>query len=153
LIKKLFIWLVQGEKIMGVVLIKGCQKGMQITWELGVKVVLPIYIIVTLLNYTPIISLLSGYLTPLMQLVGLPGEAALPVALAALVNVYAGIGAMLPLGLDSRELTIVGAMVLMAHELPVEAAVSKKTGSNVISLVCIRLLLAIILAVIINLSI
>lgn len=85
-----------------------------------------------------------------MKLVGLPGEAALPVVLASLVNVYAGIGAILPLGLDQKELTIVGAMVLMAHELPIETAVSKKTGSRVSSLVFIRIILAFVFAAIIN---
>ncbi|MDD3890015.1 MAG: nucleoside recognition domain-containing protein [Syntrophomonadaceae bacterium] len=115
------------------------------------KVVLPVYIIVTLLNYTPVISSLSKLLTPLMQLAGLPGEAALPLVLAGLVSSYAGIGAVIPLGFDVKELTIICAMIMIAHDLPVETAVNKKTGSPVIPLLVTRISLAFLVGIIINL--
>lgn len=124
------------------ILMQGTKKGLNLTWELVIKIVLPVYIIVSLLNYTPVIAWLSDSLSPFMSFLGLPGEAALPLVLGALVSFYAGVGAVVPLGLDARELTIVAAMLLLAHDLPVEAAVSKKSGSSISSLIIIRVILA-----------
>lgn len=112
------------------ILTRGTKKGLNLTWELVIKIVLPVYILVSLLNYTPVISWLSDSLSPFMGWLGLPGEAALPLVLGALVSFYAGLGAVVPLGLGPRELTIVAAMLLLAHDLPVEAAVSKKRQQN-----------------------
>ncbi len=132
---------------------RGAKKGLSLTWELVIKIVLPVYIIVSLLNSTPVIPWLSGWLSPFMSFLGLPGEAALPLVLGAVVSFYAGLGAVVPLGLGPRELTIVAAMLLLAHDLPVEAAVSKKSGSSVFSLIIIRIAAACVFGIVINLLI
>ncbi len=129
----------------------GVKKGLWFTWELGVKVVLPIYILVTLLTYTPAIRWLSVYLAPVMGIIGLPGEAALPLALGALASTYAGIAALVPLGFGVKELTIAAAFMFMAHDLPIEAAISRRTGSNTWSLVLFRVVMAFLLAAFFNL--
>ena len=72
---------------------RGARKGLNLTWELVIKIVLPVYIIVSLLTYTPVIPWLSDSLSPFMSFLGLPGEAALPLVLGALVSFYAGLGA------------------------------------------------------------
>ncbi|MGI6453635.1 MAG: nucleoside recognition domain-containing protein [Syntrophomonadaceae bacterium] len=118
--------------------------------EIGVKVVLPVYIIMTLFSHTSGFEAVSRFMTPVMGFVGLPGEAALPLSLATLVNVYAGIGAILPLGFNTKELTIVAAMVLFAHELPIETAINKKTGSPVLWLVAVRVFFALAAGWLIN---
>lgn len=133
------------------ILTRGTKKGLNLTWELVIKIVLPVYIIVSLLNYTPVIPWLSDSLSPFMSWLGLPGEAALPLVLGALVSFYAGVGAVVPLGLGPRELTIVAAMLLLAHDLPVEAAVSKKSGSKITSLIIIRIIAACAFGIGINL--
>ncbi|NLO22459.1 MAG: nucleoside recognition protein [Syntrophomonadaceae bacterium] len=129
---------------------RGAKKGLNLTWELVIKIVLPVYIIVSLLTYTPVIPWLSASLSPFMSFLGLPGEAALPLVLGALVSFYAGLGAVVPLGLGPKELTIVAAMLLLAHDLPVEAAVSKKSGSRIVSLMLIRVLAACAFGISIN---
>ncbi|MBO8158751.1 MAG: nucleoside recognition protein [Thermosyntropha sp.] len=103
------------------------------------------------LTYTPVINWLSKIMTPLMQLIGLPGEATVPIVLGALVSVYAGIAAVVPLGFDVKELTIIAAILLIAHDIPIEAAVSKKTGSTFISLIIIRIIVAFVVGAVINL--
>lgn len=125
-------------------------RSISIIWELGIKVVLPAYIIVSLLNYTPIIKWVSDLLTPLMHLIGLPGEAALPIVLGALVSFYAGVGAVVPLGFDAKEITIIAAIMLAAHDLPLESVISRKTGSKVGSLLFTRVLAALALALLLN---
>ena len=58
--------------------IQGIRRGLNVTWELGIKVVLPAYIVVSLLNYTPVIKWLSSLLEPMMHLIGLPGSCLAP---------------------------------------------------------------------------
>lgn len=132
------------------ILSRGIRRGLTVTWELGIKVVLPAYIVVSLLNYTPVIKWLSHLLEPLMTLIGLPGEAALPLVLGAVVSFYAGVGALVPLGFDAKEMTIIAAFILCAHDLPLESVISKKSGSRVSSLIMVRLLAAVGLAMFIN---
>jgi len=132
------------------VLSRGIRRGLNLTWELGIKVVLPAYIVVSILNYTPVIKWLSSLLEPMMHLIGLPGQAALPLILGALVSFYAAIGALVPLGFDTKELTIIAAFILCAHDIPIESVISKKSGSRVSSLIMIRLLAAVCLAMLVN---
>jgi hypothetical protein len=44
---------------------RGAKKGLNLTWELVIKIVLPVYIIVSLLTYTPVIH---GYQIPCLLL-------------------------------------------------------------------------------------
>lgn len=132
------------------ILLRGIRRGLTITWELGIKVVLPAYILVSLLNYTPVIKWISHLLEPLMHIIGLPGEAALPLVLGALVSFYAGVGAVVPLGFDAKELTIMAAFILCAHDLPLESVISKKSGSQISSLIMVRLLAAVGMAMFVN---
>ncbi len=122
-------------------LTRGLKKGLSITWELS-KVIVPVYFIITIFQYTPVMDWIAEVMEPIMYMVGLPGEASLPLVLGMFLNIYAAIGAILPLGMGTREITIIAAMLLMAHSLPMEAAVSKKSGAKVASLVLVRVIMA-----------
>ncbi len=122
-------------------LTRGLKKGLSVTWELG-KVIVPVYFIITFFKYTPVMDWIAGIMQPAMHMVGLPGEASLPLVLGMFLNIYAAIGAILPLDMGAREITIIGAMLLLAHSLPMEAAVSKKAGAKVASLVFVRIIMA-----------
>ncbi|MEA1959920.1 MAG: nucleoside recognition domain-containing protein [Bacillota bacterium] len=132
------------------ILLRGTKKGLDISWELVIKIVLPVYILVSILQYTPVVGWLSNFLSPFMAWFGLPGEASLALVIAMLSNAYAGIAVALSLHLGTKELTVIAAMLLMAHELPMEAAVSKKSGSRVTPLIIIRLVLALAFGFIAN---
>lgn len=129
---------------------RGFKRGLSVTWELG-KVIIPVYLIITVLKYTPVMPWLAGIMKPVMHLVGLPGEASLPLVLGMFLNIYAAIGAILPLGMSAREITIIAAMLLLAHSLPMETAISKKTGARITSLVFARLLMAFLVGAAFNL--
>ncbi|HBQ87635.1 MAG TPA: hypothetical protein DD811_14340 [Syntrophomonas sp.] len=86
----------------------------------------------------------------LMHLVGLPGEAALPLVMGYFLNIYAAIGALLPLGLTAKQISIMAAMLLMAHSLPMELAVNKKTGVKVKGLLLVRLVLSVTSGLLVN---
>ena len=55
---------------------RGFMSGLNITLELS-KILVPIYFIVTFLEYTPIIGWISTLFSPIMGIFGLPGEAAI----------------------------------------------------------------------------
>lgn len=130
-------------------IIRGIKSGLYITWDLA-KIVIPVFFAVTFLKYTPVLPFISRYMAGLMQLVGLPGEAALPLVMGYFLNIYAALGALLPLGLSYKQISIMAGMLLMAHSLPIEMAVSKKTGVKVKGLLFTRLILSVISGMLIN---
>jgi len=131
-------------------ILRGAKNGLSITWELA-RVIIPVYFGVTILQYTPVLPWISKHMVPVMQLLGLPGEASLALVLGWFLHTYAAIGAMLPLGLSIKETTIMAVMVLLAHGLPMEAAVAKQTGVPVAGLVFTRIALSFLSGYLFNL--
>jgi spore maturation protein SpmB len=130
-------------------IIRGLKSGCYITWDLA-KIVIPVFFAVTFLKYTPVLPFISRHMAGIMQVVGLPGEAALPLLLGYFLNIYAAIGALLPLSLSYKQITIMAAMLMLAHSLPMELAINKKTGVKVKGLLLIRLVLSVASGVLIN---
>ncbi len=81
-------------------------KGLGTTWKLA-KVIVPVYLVVTFLKYTPVMGWVAGLFAPVMHFFGLPGEASLVLVLGKLLNLYAAIGAISSLELSGREITII----------------------------------------------
>lgn len=106
---------------------RGWHKGLTTTWVLA-KTMVPVYIGVNLLKLTPLFSWLAVVCRPLMALFGLPGEAATAPVIGNLLNLYATIGAMAAIDLNSKQITTISLMLLLSHNLLVETAVSRQTG-------------------------
>ncbi len=138
-----------GSPVKKETVIKGFMYSLHITWELS-KVIVPAFIIVTLLRHTFVFGLLADSGEPLMKLIGLPGEAAMPLVIGMFFNQYLAIGALTALSLSVKEITIVALMLSICHELPVESAVVKKTGTPVSIFVMTRFTVALIGAVLLN---
>lgn len=122
---------------------RGIQAGLKTAWILG-KVVFPISLIMGVLKYTPVVDWVEKLLTPFMSFIGLPGDAAIPLALGFMLNLYAGIGAILSLSLTVKEVFILAIMISFAHNLFVETAVTSKMGIPAWISLSIRLGLAIL---------
>lgn len=131
-------------------LARGLRKGLETTWILA-KAVVPTYIVVYFLAKTPVLGMISRLATPLLAVVGLPGEAALPLVLGMFLNLYSAIGALAPLNLGAKEATIVAVILSTAHNLPVETAVTRQMGVSVWFSLVVRLGLAVLLAMIVHL--
>jgi len=129
---------------------RGICKGASVTWELT-KIVVPVYVLVTFLKYTPAFGLIASFCEPAMRLVGLPGEASIAVVLGLLTNLYAAIGAIVSLHLSSREISIIALMLLIAHSLPMETAVAQKIGVSGLFMVVVRLVMALVAGLLLNL--
>jgi len=129
---------------------RGFIAGANITWELC-KILVPIYFIVTLLKYTPIVDMIARIFAPLMGIFGLPGEAAIALVLGNLVNLYASIGAIASLSLTLKELYILAIMLSFCHSLLVETALAKKIGLSGMKVIAVRVGLAVVSGFLCNL--
>ncbi|MCR1897790.1 nucleoside recognition protein [Irregularibacter muris] len=127
----------------------GVKKGIITTWQLT-KAVIPIYIVITFLNHTPIISIIAGYFEPLLQFLGLPGEAALVLVMGNLISPYAAVGSIPALNFSIKEITILTLMLSFSHSLLLESAVVKKMGGSLSKINILRVGMAVFSALILN---
>ncbi|ARK24171.1 hypothetical protein SporoP37_05380 [Sporosarcina sp. P37] len=128
----------------------GLQVGLKTTWSLG-KIIFPITLLVTILQFTPVLPWLVQLIEPLMQVFGLRGEAAVPIVLGNTLNLYAGIAGIISLELTVKEVFIIAMMISFAHNLFIETAVAIKVGVKLWLVLAVRLGLAALAGIIINL--
>ncbi len=111
------------------------------SWEL-IKIMVPVIIVVKLLEESGGISFLSVILEPFMALIGLPGELGLVWATAMLTSLYGGLAvfAAIAPGIDITvaQVTILCSAMLIAHSLPVELSISKRTGTPLLPILVLR---------------
>lgn len=129
--------------------IRGVKKGLETTIKIG-KILVPVYFIVTFIKYTPLINYIALVFKPVMHLVGLPGQAALPFVIGNAINLYAGIGAILALTLNAKEITIISVMLCFSHSLFLETAVCKKIGVSATFMIIVRQILAFVAGILLN---
>lgn len=128
---------------------RGFIKGISVTLVLA-KIVVPVYVLITFLKHTPAIGIIAAFFEPAMRLMGLPGEASIAIVLGYLTNLYAAIGAIASLNLSPKETTIIALMLLISHAMPMETAVSQKTGVNGLAMLAIRTLLSVLTGILLN---
>lgn len=115
-----------------------------------IRIMLPVSLGVMLLQYFGILHYISEFLSPVFKHIGLPGESALVYITSLLLSIYAAIAVIGTLALDMREVTILAIMCLIAHNMIVETAIQKKTGSSAIRIVIVRIVGSFIGAVLLN---
>ena len=129
----------------------GLMAGLQTTWMLG-KIIFPVTFLVTILQYTPILPWIIEKISPAMGLIGLPGDAAIPLVLGNFLNLYAGIGGILALdSLTVKEVFIIAVMLSFSHNLLIETGVALKVGVKLWVVLVTRIGLALFSAIAINL--
>ncbi|WP_046174375.1 nucleoside recognition domain-containing protein [Domibacillus indicus] len=129
---------------------KGLQNGLHTTWTLG-KVIFPITLIVTILQFTPVLPWIIQLISPVMGVFGLSGDAAIPLVIGNVLNLYAAIGAILSLDLTVKEVFILAMMLSFSHNLFVESTVAMKVGVKIWIILAVRIGLAITAGIVINL--
>ncbi|WP_077214752.1 nucleoside recognition domain-containing protein [Bacillus dakarensis] len=128
----------------------GLKVGLSTTWSLG-KIIFPVTMIVAFLQHTPILPWVIELITPFMGVLGLSGDAAIPLVLGNFLNIYAAIGAIFTMELTVKEVFIIAVMLSFSHALIIESSVAVKVGVKLWIAVGVRLALAFISAVVINL--
>lgn len=128
----------------------GIKDGVETTWELA-KVIVPVYFVITFLKYTPVIDWMVTMFEPVTLLLGLPGEATMPIVIANALTVYPAIPTITAFAFTTKEITIIGTMILLCHSLPVETMIARKSGANGWLILIVRVLVAILAGIILNL--
>ncbi len=129
--------------------VTGAKKSVSTVWFL-LKIMVPTSLVVALLGWSGLLQIIAGFLSPLMRLIGLPGQAALAFISGALLNTYSAIAVMGSLALSLRDATILTVMCLIAHNLIIETTVMKSAGSSAIKMLVLRVGTAIVAAFILN---
>lgn len=115
------------------------------------KIILPISLLVQLLQYSGWLAILAGYMEPVFSLIGLPGKTAIIFITSIFCPLYAPIALIATMSLGLREATILAVMCLIAHNLIVESSVQAKTGSSFWGMAILRIIMAFVIAFILNL--
>ncbi|AMK11479.1 nucleoside recognition domain-containing protein [Pseudodesulfovibrio indicus] len=114
------------------------------------KIMVPILILVKILQELDLIKYLAWPLEPVMGLLGLPAEMGLVWASAIINNIYTGMIVLAQLSgdapLTAAQATIIGVLMLVAHGLPVEAAIADRSGARFLFQCCSRMVGAFVLA-------
>ncbi len=99
------------------------------TLVLLLRLMLPISLLTGFLRWSGALEALGQVCAPAMGIFRLPGEAAVPMISGMLGGIYALVGAMAVIPMSVEEVTILSAMVLVAHNLFVECAIQDRTGA------------------------
>ncbi len=118
------------------------------------KVILPVVIIIRILELMGAIPILAKILEPLTSFIGIDGSLGLVWMAAILVNIYAGMAAFASLqaifDYSVAETTILGLMILIAHSLPIEVLIAKKSRVSGIFNLLFRFINALLAGKILN---
>lgn len=105
------------------------------TWNTAwrvLKIIIPVSIIVKIFDLMGFITVLGGWLSPVMAFIGLPSSFGLIWATTATANIYSGIYVFLNYSgsgsFTQAQVTVLGTMMLLAHALPIELEVANKIG-------------------------
>jgi len=108
------------------------------------RIIIPVSLLVTLLQWTGWLNQLSFLLSPLMNLINLPFQAALPIIGGMLMNVYVTIAAMSALPFTIEQMKLIIVFTLICHNLIIEGIIQHKSGINVIKITPMRIAAAIL---------
>lgn len=114
------------------------------------KLMIPISLAVTLMQHFGILQWLGQYLNAVFVHLGLPGESAVVFLSGATAGTYAGIAAMMSIPLTMKQASILATMIALCHALPMECAVNRMTGSSFWRMAVIRILMALLCALLLN---
>ena len=110
------------------------------------RIMVPVMIIVQLAQHFGLVDLAGRLLGPTMGLFNLPAEAAIIWATTMLTGVYGGLATIASLSgsldLSGAQLSALSAMMLIAHNIPVEQSIVRKAGASFSLTALLRILTA-----------
>ncbi|UQZ89657.1 hypothetical protein C4J81_10730 [Deltaproteobacteria bacterium Smac51] len=126
-------------------------------WVFVAKLSIPAMLLTRLLIWFDLIPYVAMVFKPVMNLLGLPPEAALVWVSAMLANVYAGVTVYLSLmpvmePLSVSQVTVLTCMCLLAHALLIEGQICRATGLSFWRITAFRIISAMIFGTIVHLS-
>jgi Fe2+ transport system protein B len=103
------------------------------------KIVLPVSLMTALLAWSGWLHRLDFLLAPVMDLLGLPTIAALPLIIGMLANIYGAIAAMVVLPFTSAQMTLMAIFLLTAHNMIQEGIIQARSGLHPLKATLFRL--------------
>ncbi len=134
------------------ILKNGIIKGLK-TVIMLLKVMIPIYLLVVVLKYSPVMDWFSSILAPLMSIFNLPPEASVAIITGIFTDEYGVAAAISSFDFSSGAITTICMICLMAHSLPVESALAKKIGYPTGTVMVFRIAMAIFTGIIVGWSV
>ena len=107
------------------------------------KIMIPISIMVKLLDEVGVVDTIGSALAPLMSIVGLPGKTGLIWATAMITNIYGGlvvfVSTVSTYPFSVAQVTVLATMILIAHSLPIEVSIARRTGVRIWFILFLRI--------------
>ena len=123
--------------------ISGLKKGWGgFVWMM--KIVIPISLFTSVLDWSGLLGRLDFLLKPLMGIFSLPPTAALPLVIGMLSSVYGGLAAMAVLPFSAAQMTLMAVFILMAHALIQEGIIQGQSGIHPLKATLVRIGAAIV---------
>jgi hypothetical protein len=118
------------------------------------KIIIPLSILTKLLTDVGVTHYLGLALSPVMEVVGLPGSMGLVWATTLVTNIYGGIVVFASLAPEANltiaQVTVLTTMMLIAHGLPVEVRITQVAGLRLWSMAFLRIACALTLGWLLN---
>ncbi len=114
------------------------------------RIVIPVSLLVALLNWTGWLHYLDFLLNPLMSLINLPPQAALPIISGMLINLYTVIAIITTLPFTPAQMTLIAIFNMTAHSLILEGIIQHKSGFHIIKASLVRIAMATLLVLIVS---
>lgn len=135
------------------ILLKAIKDGFIKALKTGImllKVVLPVYFVVVLIKYSPIMPWLQDLCAPAMGIFNLPAEAVVPIITGFFTDEYGVSAALGNFNFTTAQITTVAMFILVFHSIPVEAAVAQKIGMNAWKFTLFRFVFAVITGILVG---
>ncbi|MGA1846370.1 nucleoside recognition domain-containing protein [Deferribacter abyssi] len=129
--------------------LEGLRKGINISGKIVIYT-FPFYILIDLLKQSGFLVRIGDFFEPITALMGLPGEATVILLSGFLINLYPAIASMAAMELTVKQITIIGIVLGIAHNLVIEGIVLSKSGVKIYITVLFRLMLAIMTGIGVN---
>ena len=118
------------------------------------KIMIPAVMVTKLLEVLGLSTVLSFMLSPVMELMGLPGSLGIVWATALISSPYGALAvfASLAPGMDlsGEQITVLCSVILIAHSLPVELSITRRAGGPVLPLALLRLAGALVYGIVLH---
>jgi len=114
------------------------------------KILIPTSFLVILIQWSGLLYQAVPLLNPLMRLINLPGEAALPIISGVLIGPYTTIAIVTVIPFSIEQITLIAIFTMIAHSLIIEGIIQHKSGINAAKITLIRLTSAILTVFIVS---
>lgn len=107
------------------------------------RIMIPIMIAMKILQEVGLVDIVGSLASPVMHVFGLPGAMSLVWITGMFTNLYGGAVVLITLlpstPLTTAQVTVLATMMLIAHSLPVELSIARRSGARLRAQLAIRL--------------